>query len=153
MRTHPPQIQRTLEHLINYPRTFVVVVAAVIALTTGGALHLTLGPPAAITSHTDAVVVESSRDINERPMAVAELPDGTEEFIPGTYTAGEPVTVALTASGDIATGHSIGFHYVLLVITAALTALVAIPIAMMTFDRIEWRTLSKRRTYLHAHQW
>jgi len=153
MRTHPPQIQRTLEHLINYPRTFVAVVAAVIALTTGGALHLTLGPPAAITSHTDAVVVESSRDINERPMAVAELPDGTTHFIPGTYTAGEPVTVALTASGDIATGHSIGFHYVLLVITAALTALVAIPIAMMTFDRIEWRTLSKRRTYLHAHQW
>jgi len=153
MRTHPPQIQRTLERVIDYPRAFVAVFAAVITLTTVGALHLTLGPPAAIASHTEAVVVESSRDINDRPMAVAELPDGTEEFIPGTYTAGEPVTVALTATGDIATGHSIGFHYALLVITAALTALVAIPIAMGAFDRIEWRTLSKRRTYLHAHQW
>lgn len=152
MRTHPPQIQRTLERVIDYPRTFVAVFAAVIALTTVGALHLTLGPPAAIASHTEAVVVESSRDINERPMAVAELPDGTEEFIPGTYTAGEPVTVALTATGDVA-GHSAAFHYTLLVITAALTALLAIPIAMMAFDRIEWRTLSKRRTYLHAHQW
>jgi len=153
MRTHPSHIQRTLERIINYPRAFVAVFAAVIALTTVAALNATVAAPVAIDSHTDAVIVESSRDINERPMAVAELPDGTEEFIPGTYTAGEPVTVALTASGDIATGHSIGFHYVLLVITAALTALVAIPIAMMTFDRIEWRTLSKRRTYLHAHQW
>lgn len=86
----------------RFPIAFIAG-SVVAAMLSTGAFLLTAFDPPRVASTEEAFVAESSRDIDGSPKAVAKRQDDSSVFVPGVYTAGEPVTLSLDANGAVIT--------------------------------------------------
>lgn len=110
---------------------FAVASIAAFVLFFGVLFFATTPSPDPGVSSISVAVVESSRDINGAPMAVVEMPNGSEEFLAGIYTTGDAAEVRMSTDGEIVQPNSV-FEYwalfiFLLLIGALLGALAALP--------------------------
>jgi drug/metabolite transporter (DMT)-like permease len=96
-------INATFYWIWVHSRTFMAACISAGILAAIAGVFVFAGGPQHVATVQAGVVVESSRDINETPMAVVELAGGGTVFVPGTHVAGESVPVALDARGDVIT--------------------------------------------------
>jgi len=96
-----------------------------------------------------AFISESSRNVGDAPMAVAERRDGSQVFVPGVYVAGDPVTLSLNAEGEVQTQSALEYWVVLGIIAVMTGAFGAVPATFLYYriDDSERTSRQFRRTW------
>lgn len=141
--THSERLYRALHIINDHWRTSLIAFAIIIALTTGAVTTVLAGGPPVITETRSVSVVESSRDINEEPRAVVQMPNGERAFIKGIYTAGDAATIHLTADGSIVDHGAIGIYWILITAVSVIFGLLSLLFSMFTLTWLD--------EHLHKH--
>ena len=108
---------------------FILVFALIGAVTT----YAMVKPPNEVVSIEEAFIVESSRDVNETPQAVAQRGDGSRVFVGGVYTEGQPVALGIDAEGEVVQGSQLEYWLLLFLMAVLSGAVGAIPAIMIYF--------------------
>lgn len=133
------RIDRIYHWAWAHTRSMFAAFIVVFAVLGGAATYAIAGPPAEVVGVEQSFIVESSRDIDGMPKAVAERRDGSRVFINGVYTEGEPVSIPLAADGSVVsyTKTEYWFYFVVFAALAGLAGLIPAMFAHMHLDDSE----------------